>query len=215
MTNGVQTKESQESMTPEAALEQLKIGNNRFLTQTTLIKDYHLQVSATASAQHPFAVILSCMDSRIPTEIIFDQGIGDVFNLRIAGNILNEDILGSLEFGCKIVGAKLILVLGHTSCGAIKGACDRAQLGNLTQMLNKITPVISTTETPRDEDRSSQNLDFVNRVASNNVNYTCREILRRSQVLEPLWVSGELGVVGAMYDVQSGKVAISDSNFNR
>lgn len=207
----VQTKESQAAITPTIARQLLEEGNQRFVNGSTVERDYRQQVSATASGQHPFAVVLSCMDSRVPTEIVFDQGIGDIFNIRIAGNILNEDILGSLEFGCHVVGAALIVVLGHTSCGAIKGACDRAQLGSLTQMLEKIRPAIELTQAAPDEDRSSANADYVNRVTVNNVRMTCERITDESQALSDLQREGRLGICGALYDVESGRVEFLDN----
>jgi len=206
----VQTKESQAAITPATGRQLLEEGNRRFAAGSAVERDHRREVSATASGQHPFAVILSCMDSRIPTEIVFDQGIGDVFNIRIAGNILNEDILGSLEFGCHVIGAPLILVLGHTSCGAIKGACDRAQLGSLSQMLEKIQPAIERTQAAPDEDRSSANADFVDRVAVSNVKMTCEGITRESEALSNLQQEGRLGICGAIYDVRSGRVEFLD-----
>ena len=205
-----QTQESQAAITAETARQLLEEGNRRFVTGSAIDQDHREQVSATATGQHPFAVILSCMDSRIPTEIVFDQGIGDVLNIRIAGNVLNEDILGSLEFGCHVVGAPLIVVLGHTSCGAIKGACDGAQLGSLTQMLEKIRPAIDLTKAAPGEDRTSANSDYVDRVAVNNVKLVCEAIPRESEVLSDLDRTGRLSVFGALYDVQSGSVEFLD-----
>jgi carbonic anhydrase len=206
----VQTKESQASITPDDARKLLSEGNQRFVAGSPTGQDFAAQVAATAGGQHPFAVILSCMDSRIPTEIVFDQVIGDVFNIRIAGNIINEDILASLEFGCHVVGAPLILVLGHTACGAIKGACDHAELGHLTRMLERIHPAIECTEATPDEDRSSANTDYVNRVALSNVKLTCEGIPRESDVLAELVRAGRLAIRGAIYDVASGKVEFLD-----
>jgi carbonic anhydrase len=200
------TKESQVAITPEGARKFLEEGNQRFLAGSAIERDHQQEIAETASGQHPFAVILSCMDSRIPTEIVFDQGIGDVFNIRIAGNIHNPDILGSLEFGCHVVGAPLILVLGHTACGAIKGACDGAELGSLTQMLEKIRPAIEGTEAAPDEDRTSANLDYIDRVAESNVRLTCEGITRESEVLRDLQAAGSLEICGAIYDVRSGGV---------
>jgi carbonic anhydrase len=206
----VQTKDSQATTTPAIARQLLEEGNQRFVAGSAIERDYRQQVAATASGQHPFAVVLSCMDSRVPTEIVFDQGIGDIFNIRIAGNLLNEDILGSLEFGCHVVGAPLIVVLGHTSCGAIKGACDGAQLGSLTQMLEKIQPAIELTQAAPDEDRSSANADFVNRVVVSNVKMTCERVTGESEALSDLQREGRLEVCGAIYDVQSGGVKFLD-----
>ena len=175
-----QTAASQASLQPLQALQLLKAGNARFLNNTPLQRDLHTQVSETATGQYPFAAVVSCIDSRIPTEIIFDQGIGDIFNARIAGNFVNPDILGSLEFACKLAGSKLIVVMGHTSCGAVKGACDHAELGNLTQMLDKIMPAVNAVHTAPGTDRSSKNLGFVNEVSAKNVAMTVENIKQQS-----------------------------------
>ncbi|MEM8909520.1 MAG: carbonic anhydrase family protein [Bacteroidota bacterium] len=167
-----QTAESQAQIDPAAAVALLKAGNKRFVEGQPVHRELHAQVQQTANGQYPYAAIVSCIDSRIPTEVVFDQGIGDIFNARIAGNFVNEDILGSLEFACKLAGSKVIVVMGHTSCGAVKGACDHAQLGNLTQMLDKIMPAVNAIETAEGVDRSSKNLDFVNRVSAKNVELT-------------------------------------------
>ena len=200
------TPETQALITPEKAMEILKEGNARFTSSTPLNRDYNEQVGQTAGGQHPFAVVLSCIDSRIPTEIVFDQGIGDIFIARIAGNFVNEDILGSMEFACKLAGASLIVVMGHTACGAVKGACDNAELGNLTNLLNKISPGVDATSTAPGEDRSSKNASFVNRVAAMNVEMTMQDIRKKSPVLDEMLSKKEIGLVGAMYDVSSGKV---------
>ena len=201
-----QTKVSQSQISPALAVELLKRGNERFLKNGSLNRSFSTQINETSTGQYPFAVILSCIDSRIPTEIVFDQGIGDIFNARIAGNFVNEDILGSMEFACKLAGSKLIVVMGHTSCGAVKGACDAAKLGNLTQMLEKIQPAVAATTTNPGEDRSSSNLDFVNRVALENVRRTIHDISKKSNVLEEMRSEGSIDIVGAMYDVKTGKV---------
>ncbi len=201
-----QTKETQSTITPAHALEMLRRGNERFIQDAPINRNFSVQVSQTATGQFPFACILSCIDSRIPTEIIFDQGIGDIFNARIAGNFVNEDILGSMEFACKLAHSKLIVVMGHTSCGGVKGACDRAKLGNLTQMVDKIYPAVEATRTEPGEDRSSKNIAFVNRVAEKNVELTIEKIKRHSPVLFDMYTQGEIDIVGAMYDVTSGKV---------
>ncbi|MFK8104648.1 MAG: carbonic anhydrase family protein [Saprospiraceae bacterium] len=195
---------------PALALELLKAGNQRFLDAAPVNRDLHAQVGATATGQFPFAAIVSCIDSRIPTEVIFDQGIGDVFNARVAGNFVNADILGSLEFACKLAGSRVIVVMGHTSCGAVKGACDHAQLGNLTQMLDKIMPAVNAISTPEGTDRSSQNLDFVNEVAVKNVELTITRLKRNSPVLNDMFEDGDINIVGAMYDVKTGKVSFLD-----
>ncbi len=202
-----QTPESQSAITPSQAIEILKQGNVRFTSGSTTSRDYQSQVSQTAGGQYPLAAVVSCIDSRIPTEIVFDQGIGDIFNARIAGNFVNEDILGSLEFACKVAGAKAIVVMGHTSCGAIKGACDKAELGNLTQMLEKIMPAVDAVETPEGTDRSSANNEFVDAVAAKNVELTLVKIKENSPVLKEMIEANEIEIVGAMYDVASGKVS--------
>ena len=202
-----QTPESQSATTPSQAIEMLKQGNVRFTSGSTTSRDYQSQVSQTAGGQYPIAAVVSCIDSRIPTEIVFDQGIGDIFNARIAGNFVNEDILGSLEFACKVAGAKAIVVMGHTSCGAIKGACDKAELGNLTQMLEKIMPAVDAINTPEGADRSSANAEFVDAVAAKNVELTLAKIKENSPVLEEMIEANEIEIVGAMYDVASGKVS--------
>ena len=202
-----QTPESQSAITPSQAIEILKQGNVRFTSGSTTSRDYQSQVSQTAGWAIPLAAVVSCIDSRIPTEIVFDQGIGDIFNARIAGNFVNEDILGSLEFACKVAGAKAIVVMGHTSCGAIKGACDKAELGNLTQLLEKITPAVDAVETPEGADRSSANAAFVDAVAAKNVEFTLAKIRENSSVLNEMLEANEIEIIGAMYDVASGKVS--------
>ncbi len=202
-----QTKDTQALISPQVGVQLLKDGNARFVGNDPISRDLNGQVADTSTGQYPFASVVSCIDSRIPTEIIFDQGIGDVFNARIAGNFVNPDILGSLEFACKLAGSKVIVVMGHTSCGAVKGACDNAQLGNLSQMLDKIQPAVNNIKTEEGEDRSSANLSFVNRVAEENVRLTIDKIRRDSSVLNEMEENGEISIVGAMYDVASGRVS--------
>jgi carbonic anhydrase len=202
-----QSAESQAAITPFQAIEMLKEGNARFTSDASVNRDFQSQVTATAGGQYPFAAVVSCIDSRIPTEIIFDQGIGDIFNARIAGNFVNEDILGSLEFACKVAGAKAIVVMGHTSCGAVKGACDKAELGNLTQMLEKITPAVDAVETAEGTDRSSANAAFVDAVAAKNVELTLANIKKNSPVLSEMIEAKEVEIIGAMYNVASGEVS--------
>ena len=204
------TADTQAEMTPDSSLQELMEGNRRFLDQSPAERSHVEQVAQTATGQYPFACILSCIDSRIPTEIIFDQGVGDIFNARIAGNFINDDILGSMEFACKLAGSRVIMVLGHTACGGVKGACDDAKLGHLTQMLAKIKPAVDAVKTEPGEDRSSKNSAFVNRVAEENVRMNVRGITERSEVLRELVNDGKLKVVGAMYDVASGKVSRVD-----
>jgi carbonic anhydrase len=200
------TKEAQQSLTPAAALKLLKDGNARFVADKPLHRHHLQQVKDTAKGQYPFASIVSCLDSRTSSEIIFDQGIGDVFNARVAGNIVNTDILGSLEFASKVAGAKVIAVIGHTSCGAIKGACDNVELGNLTALLDKMEPAVEKTSSKAGEDRSSKNDAFVDRVAETNVKHTMDTIRKDSPLLAQMEKDGQLLIVGGIYDVATGKV---------
>jgi carbonic anhydrase len=201
------TQETQATMTPQKALQFLQEGNQRFQNNLKANRNLLEQVNDTSDGQFPFATILSCIDSRVSTELIFDQGLGDVFSVRIAGNFVNEDILGSLEFGCKLAGSRIIVVLGHTGCGAIKGACDNAELGNLTQMLAKIKPAVDAVIEPKDlKLRNSKNLDFVNEVATKNVHLTIEKILKESPVLREMKQNKEIFIVGGMYDVNTGIV---------
>jgi carbonic anhydrase len=201
------TRETQATMTPEKALSYLKEGNVRFQNNLKANRNLLEQVNATSEGQFPFATILSCIDSRVSAELVFDQGLGDVFSVRIAGNFVNEDILGSMEFACKLAGTKLVVVLGHTSCGAIKGACDDAKLGNLTALISKIKPAVAATKEPADPvKRNSQNIDFVNEVAKKNVHLTIDRIMAESHVLKEMSDNGEIKIVGAMYDINNGEV---------
>lgn len=204
------TKETQSKMTPETSLEELKNGNKRFVDRQQLNRDLMQQVSETSSGQYPFATVLSCIDSRVSSELIFDQGIGDIFSVRIAGNFVNEDILGSMEFACKLAGTKLIVVLGHTACGAVKGACDHARLGNLTALINKIEPAVDAVIEPQDKSlRNSSNIEFVNRVAEKNVEMTISEIRSASSVLNEMEKNGEIKIIGGIYDIASGLVSFN------
>lgn len=201
------TKETQATMTPNKALDFLKEGNQRFQNNLKANRNLLEQVNDTSEGQFPFATILSCIDSRVSAELVFDQGLGDIFSIRIAGNFSNEDILGSMEFGCKLAGTKLVVVLGHTSCGAIKGACDHARLGNLTALINKIEPAVDAVTEPKDESqRNSQNLEFVDKVAEKNVLLTINNIRQHSPVLAEMEGNGEIKIVGAMYDISTGEV---------
>ncbi|MGB5982034.1 MAG: carbonic anhydrase family protein [Nonlabens sp.] len=201
------TKESQATMTPEKAKQFLKEGNERFQNNLKANRNLLRQVNETVDGQFPFATILSCIDSRVSAELVFDQGLGDIFSVRIAGNFVNVDILGSMEFACKLAGTKLIVVLGHTSCGAIKGACDRARLGNLTKLIEKIEPAVDATVEPTDESqRNSKNLDFVDHVAKKNVELTIDRIRKESPVLADMEDLGDIKIVGAMYSVETGVV---------
>ncbi len=201
------TKETQATMTPEKAIQFLEEGNQRFQNNLKANRNLLEQVNDTSEGQFPFATILSCIDSRVSAELVFDQGLGDVFSVRIAGNFVNEDILGSMEFGCKLAGTKLVVVLGHTSCGAIKGACDHARLGNLTALINKIEPAVAAVKEPKDESqRNSKNLDFVDRVSAKNVEITMVNIRERSRVLAEMEEKGEIKIIGGMYDISTGAV---------
>lgn len=198
-------KQLQQQISPEQTLEILKEGNRRFVNNLKYNRNLLEQVNDTRDGQWPIAAILSCIDSRTSAELIFDQGLGDIFSIRIAGNIVNEDILGSMEFACKVAGSKFIVVLGHSKCGAIKGACDQVQMGNLTSLLSKIEPSVKA-ETETKENRSSSNPVFVENVANINVHKAVREILERSPILKEMIFEGKVGIIGAMYDVTSGKV---------
>ncbi|MCL7762133.1 carbonic anhydrase family protein [Polaribacter sp. Z014] len=201
------TRETQATMTPKKALDFLKEGNQRFQNNLKVNRNLLEQVNDTSDGQFPFATILSCIDSRVSAELIFDQGFGDVFSVRIAGNFVNEDILGSMEFACKLAGTKVIVVLGHTACGAIKGACDNAKLGNLTALINKIKPAVNAVIEPKDPSlRNSSNLEFVNEVSDKNVHMTIDNIRSQSPVLKEMEDDGEITIVGAMYDIKDGLV---------
>ena len=202
-----QTQQTQEAMSPDTALQALKDGNKRFVTSTQVSRDLMQQVADTSTGQYPFATVLHCIDSRVSAELVFDQGIGDLFSIRIAGNFVNEDILGSMEFATKLAGTKVVVVLGHTACGAVKGACDHAKLGNLTGMLEKIAPAVSAVKEPEDATmRSSGNIDFVNRVAIKNVHMAIDNIRSMSPVLKQLEDAGDIKIVGAMYHIENGQV---------
>jgi carbonic anhydrase len=199
------TKELQDAISPKQALELLKDGNKRFVNNLKVNRNLLQQANETSNGQHPFAVILSCIDSRTSAELIFDQGLGDVFSARIAGNILNEDILGSMEFGCKVAGSKIIVVLGHSKCGAVKGACDHVEMGNLTALLTKIRPAVDDENTVK-ENRTSSNSEFVEKVAAINVKRTVKAIMERSPILKEMIESGQIGIVGGNHDITTGEV---------
>lgn len=203
----VHTKETQADLSPRMALDILKEGNERFVKNLKAQRDLLAQVNATRDGQWPFATILSCMDSRTSAELIFDQGLGDIFSIRIAGNIVNTDILGSMEFACKVAGSKLIVVLGHTKCGAVKGACDHVEMGNLTEVLSKLQPAVyAERETKEPEGRNSKNGNFVEKVSSINVRRSVKSVIERSFIIEQMVEAGQIGVVGAMYNIDTGKV---------
>ena len=198
------TKAQREEMAPDDIIAVMKKGNQRFRVGKESPHDYLAQQKASAKGQYPAAVILSCIDSRAPAETIMDLGIGDCFNARVAGNIANEDILGSMEFACKVAGAKVVLVMGHTACGAIKGAIDKAELGNLTGLLAKIRPAVEATQ--YQGERSTKNYGFVDAVARKNVELTMADIRHRSPVLAELETSNALKIAGAMYHLETGEV---------
>ncbi len=199
------TKEMQDAITPSIALDLLKKGNKRFINNLKVNRNLLQQANETSDGQHPFAAILSCIDSRTSVELIFDQGLGDVFSTRIAGTIINDDILGSLEFSCKVAGAKLIVVLGHTQCGAIKGACDDVEMGHLTTLLEKIRPAVMHEKTVT-ENRTSSNDEFLEKVTALNVERTVHAITERSPILSKLIEAGECGIIGGNHDISTGEV---------
>jgi carbonic anhydrase len=199
------TKEMQAAITPSMALELLTDGNKRFVNNLKVNRNLLQQANETSDGQHPFAVILSCIDSRTSAELIFDQGLGDIFSVRIAGNIINEDILGSMEFGCKVAGSKIIVVLGHTKCGAVKGACDHVEMGNLTALLTKIRPAVDE-EMTTVENRTSTNSEFVENVATLNVKRTVKSIMERSTILKEMIDKGQIGIIGGIHDISTGVV---------
>ena len=203
------SKETQSSLTPDAAIQILEEGNERFVKNLKANRNLLQQVNETSTGQFPFATILSCIDSRTSAELIFDQGLGDIFSVRIAGNVINEDILGSMEFACRVAGSKFILVLGHTKCGAVKGACDHVQMGHLSGLLSKIEPSIKEERVTTDN-RTSNNPEFVENVARLNVKRSVHDILNRSSILREMVEEGKIGIAGAMYDVASGRVDFYD-----
>lgn len=201
------THETQQSITPLRAIEILKEGNQRFVNNLKANRNLLQQANETREGQWPFAVILSCIDSRTSAELIFDQGLGDIFSIRIAGNIVNTDIIGSIEFACKVAGSKLIVVLGHTKCGAIKGACDHVEMGNLTELLSKIQPALyQEKQTQNSEDRTSKNYEFVENVATLNVQRSVKTIVDRSYILEQMIENGEIAIIGAKHNIETGLV---------
>ena len=200
------TKEMQEAITPAIALHLLQEGNKRFVNNLKVNRNLLQQANETSDGQHPFAIILSCIDSRTSVELIFDQGLGDVFSVRIAGTIINEDILGSMEFACKVAGAKIIVVLGHTKCGAIKGACDHVEMGSLTALLSKIQPAVSAEKTII-ENRTSSNDEFVEKVTTINIHRTVHAVMERSPILKELIETGECGIIGGNHDISTGEVS--------
>ncbi|MEY4545274.1 MAG: hypothetical protein RL685_1469 [Pseudomonadota bacterium] len=207
-----QTKDIQTQLTPRKAFNILVDGNHRFVSNLRLNRNLLQQVNETSEGQHPFAIVLSCIDSRTSAELIFDQGLGDIFSVRIAGNVLNEDILGSMEFACQVAGAKLIVVLGHTRCGAVKGACSHVKLGHLTGLLGKMGPAIHEVEQAGGQQLPPE--AFVEQVALENTRYQMRAILERSPILGALFQAGRIGLVGGIYSVESGDVTFFEQRFD-
>ncbi len=206
--------ETQASVTPERALQFLKEGNERFINNLKVNRNLLQQANETRDGQWPFAVILSCIDSRTSAELIFDQGLGDIFSIRIAGNVVNTDIIGSLEFACKVSGSKLIVVLGHSNCGAIKGACDHIEMGNLTELLSKIQPAVYEERTITDaKKRNASNPVFVENVANLNVHRSVKSIINRSYILEQMIEKGELAIIGAKHHLDTGMVEFFDDSW--
>ncbi len=201
----VLTKEQQKALTPDDVIQVLKEGNNRFISNDLTARDHSKQVRNSTLSQYPKAIVLSCVDSRVPVEDVFDRGIGDIFVARVAGNFVNEDILGSMEFACKVSGSKLILVMGHEHCGAVKAAVDDVKLGNITPMLQKIRPAVEMVA--YEGERNSKNPEFVEMVCETNVNNTIEQIRLHSPILKEMEDKGEIKIVGAVYDMDNGKVS--------
>lgn len=208
MKNIAITKEVQDTLTPQSVLEDLMQGNERFTSASMQDIDHNALVEQTVGGQFPKAVILSCIDSRVPVETIFDQGIGDVFVARVAGNFENTDILGSMEYSCKVAGSKLVLVLGHEACGAVKAACDGVELGNITSMLGNILPAVKQSADEVDGETNSSNSEFVAKTVENNVKLTMERIRERSPILKEMEDNGEINIVGGVYMLSSGKVEL-------
>lgn len=194
------TKELQVKTSPDAAIEILKQGNKRFVDKENAQRDFLSQVDQTSAGQFPFAALLSCIDSRVPAELVFDQGIGDIFNVRVAGNIVNEDVLGSLEYSCKVAGSKVVVVMGHTKCGAVTAACKHVELGNITHLLSKIKPAVEIIKDDEVDDAA------IEKVALKNIELSIERIRKESPILAEMEQNGEIKIVGAVYDVASGKV---------
>ena len=205
----IMTAKKQADLTPKEVLKDLMDGNKRFVKDKETNWDFPAQAKATASGQYPKAVVLACIDSRVPVEYIFDQGIGDIFTARVAGNFENVDILGSMEYGTKVAGSKLILVLGHEHCGAVKAAIDGVELGNITEMLDEIEPAVEKSQNFKGK-KTSKNEDYVAHVCENNVEITMNDIRERSPILKEMEDKGEIMIVGAVYDLDTGKVTLLD-----
>ncbi len=201
----VLSKEERDALTPDDVLQSFKEGNKRFMNNDLTARDHSAQVRNSTLAQYPKAVVLSCLDSRVPVEDVFDRGIGDIFVGRLAGNFVNEDMLGSMEFGAKVAGAKLILVMGHEHCGAVKAAIDDVKLGNITTMLSKIRPAVEKVE--YEGERTSKNEEFVHQVSESNVRHTIAQIRANSPILKEMEDNGEIKIIGAIYDMDNGEVS--------
>ena len=206
MKNTAITKEVQDGLTPQAVLNDLLEGNQRFVNNNAQALDNPSLISQTTNGQHPKAVVLSCIDSRVPVETVLDQAIGDVFVARVAGNFENTDILGSLEYSCKVAGSKLVLVLGHEACGAVKAACDGVELGNITHLLSNILPAVKQSADEVEGEANSSNKAFVAKTVENNVKLTIERIREKSPILKEMEQAGEIKIVGGVYSLHSGKV---------
>jgi carbonic anhydrase len=206
MIKEIINKEKQDNLTPDQALASLMDGNNRFTGNQMNQRDYSSQIEQTSGGQWPQAVVLSCIDSRVPVETIFDQGVGDIFVARVAGNFENTDILGSMEYSCKVAGSKLVFVLGHEACGAVKAACDDVELGNITHLLSNIKPAVEATKT--EGERNSKNDAFVADVVANNVKLSMQRIREKSPILKEMEEKGEIKIVGGVYSISTGKVEL-------
>jgi len=202
----VQSKETLSRITPKIAKQLLIDGNKRFTDKDMIERDHEWHIKETIDSQHPFGIVLSCIDSRVEPSLIFDQGIGDLFIARVAGNIINQDILGSMEYACAISGSKIIVILGHTSCGAVKGACDNVKLGNLTATLRRIKLSIERIDTPENYDRSSKNLEFVDKVAVKNTEIAKQDVIDQSPILKELYEKGEIEIIRGLYNHSTGEV---------
>lgn len=209
LVSSVATSESQASMSPDEILQGLKDGNERYVNNNLTPRDYPAQVAATATGQYPEAVIISCIDSRVPVEQVFDKGVGDVFVARVAGNFVNEDILGSTEFGTAVAGSKVVIVMGHESCGAVKAAIDQVEMGNITAMLDKIEPAVDMSE-DFEGDQTTENADYVTNVVNNNVLNTIAEMRENSPIIAELERNGDIVIAGAFYDLDTGRVTFLD-----
>ena len=206
--NNAINKEVQDTLTGDSVLQDLLNGNTRFVENNTNTVDTAALVNETVGGQYPKAVVLSCIDSRVPVEMVFDQTIGDIFVARVAGNFENTDILGSMEYSCKVAGSKLVFVLGHESCGAVKAACDHVELGNITALLDNIQPAVKKSEGEISGDHNSSNTEFVNQTIKNNVQLTIERIREKSPILKEMEANGEIKIVGGVYHLSSGKVSL-------